>query len=130
MYLFHSPSVPLYKISRMQRLYRGYRVLYFGSDAFSLPTLHALVQNVSSQHSTRIIDHVEVVCLPPKRRETKDTIRQYCRSNHIHVHECPPKNSPWDDFVASLVPRFDLGVVASFGQIIPDMMLNHFCMVR
>ena len=36
------------------------RVLFFGTDAFALPTLQLMVENLSSMHASRVIDHVQV----------------------------------------------------------------------
>ena len=73
----------------------------------------------------------QVACPPAGRSRDKDAraVREFCAANHVHVHDCPPKNKDWDGFVASLVPRFDVGVVASFGHLIPDNVIDHFKLV-
>ncbi|EGD80756.1 hypothetical protein PTSG_01345 [Salpingoeca rosetta] len=113
------------------------RVLFFGTDSFALPTLRTLVEDLGSVHTTRIIDHVQVACPPrgrpttlssssPSKRDDSHVVRDFCEANHIFVHDCPPRDNDWEGFVASLAPQFDVGVVASFGHIIPDVMLDHF----
>ena len=59
-----------------------------------------------------MINKLEVVTLAHK----KNPVREFAENNHIEVQEWPPK----------LVDPFDIGIVVSFGKLIPEEVINYF----
>lgn len=59
-----------------------------------------------------LIDTLQVVTLCNK----DNPVRKFANSNHIEVQDWPPK----------LTDPFDVGVVVSFGKLIPAEIINHF----
>ncbi|ENN73827.1 methionyl-tRNA formyltransferase, mitochondrial [Dendroctonus ponderosae] len=84
-----------------------WKVLFFGSDEFSLYSLKAL-----NQEAENLLKTLEVVTCSQKNQ-----IFKYCRDQHLPVHKWPPDLSG---------QSFDLGIVVSFGYLIPEALINQF----
>lgn len=89
-------------------------ILFFGSDLFSKSCLKALNENQLASDDKKVVDRLEVVCLPEKRN--KLPVKQYAQQNSIPVHT-------WPQFP---VGKFDIGVVVSFGKLIPNAVIQTF----
>ncbi|KAJ2779055.1 Methionyl-tRNA formyltransferase [Coemansia javaensis] len=116
----------------------GLKVLFFGTDQFAERTLTAMMETRFS--TSPIIDHIEVVCPPTvhKRRGKKDVVDWQseagvrARKLGLKVHHPPERGMAlWQ------VPRpdpelcgsggvFDIGVVSSFGRILPPSIVGAF----
>ncbi|CAG8501027.1 7696_t:CDS:2 [Paraglomus occultum] len=103
-----------------------YRVLFFGSDNFSLASLRALVNEQKSTSS--VIDNIEVVSSPDQRtgrnmkHVRKTLVKQFAEEFGLIVHDAPQKSL--DDWKPPSL--FDLGIVVSFGYFIPANVLKTF----
>ncbi|XP_029212080.2 methionyl-tRNA formyltransferase, mitochondrial-like isoform X1 [Acropora muricata] len=106
-----------------------WRILFFGTDRFAISPLKALVEN--SRASGSIVRQVDVVC-PPERRRKKiikdsqflDTVRDFSLNHNIPIYYWLGKEG-WD---ADNKPasQYDIGIVASFGHLIPNHVLDMF----
>lgn len=84
------------------------KVLFFGTDEFSVPTLAAL-------HDSENV-HVEACCAEMKK--LVPLVRQFSDRHNITVHKWPPD--------VSKCKEFDLGVIASFGHLVPKKIIEAF----
>ncbi|CRK91987.1 CLUMA_CG005567, isoform A [Clunio marinus] len=94
-----------------QRSYSSLKVLYFGTDKFSLPSLKRL----SEQNLARL----EVVTSYKARN---NPIKSYADKNCMKVYD-------WTSFLkeeSDICKDFDLGIVVSFGHLIPENIIESF----
>ena len=123
------------------------RLVFFGTDEVSLPTLkkihQAALDGTCDSHGRRICsDSLLVVCPPDVRKGRKRVlqpvpVKQYCLDHGIPVVH-PPSRSSSDSDAGSVptdnesnlqrwIPNdagvFDVGVVVSFGYMIPEEVL-------
>merc|ERR1719270_1523743 len=109
-------SKTLVKGSRLIHSYKSEKlsVLFFGTDTFSVPTLIEL--NKQLQQKTGYISRLESCC-PPMKNLVCPT-KRVSEKLSINIQPWPP-----DTDVCS---EFDLGVVASFGHLIPSRIIKSF----
>lgn len=88
-------------------------MLFFGTDSFSLPSLRVIHKNVIDNGR---VQSLEVVT---SFKASKNPVKQYSIANKIPVHD-------WVDFKENANISFDLGVVVSFGHLIPEAIINAF----
>ena len=99
------------------------RLLFFGSDLVSFKVLG----NLSKSKVARIT----VVCPPLKKPRTPlATLHQLIKQQSLAVvHEFQSKPSDWHEIDEYLKRQpYDIGVVASFGHMIPDYIIDRFSM--
>ena len=90
------------------------KVLFFGTDSFSLPSLESLyAENTLPKGS---ISRLDVCCF--KTKSLVPVVQSYCEKNEIKIHYWPPD--------VELCSQFDLGIVASFGKLIPSNIIQSF----
>ncbi|OWF49625.1 methionyl-tRNA formyltransferase, mitochondrial-like [Mizuhopecten yessoensis] len=95
------------------RMCPPWRVLFFGSDTFSLVALKALNENMlQTESESKVVESLEVVC-PAARTPVK----RYSEEIGLTVHEWPVKVDR---------EKFDVGVLVSFGKLIPGRIINAF----
>ncbi|KAG8227370.1 hypothetical protein J437_LFUL000378 [Ladona fulva] len=87
------------------------RVLFFGTDKFSLETLKKLNYGL---RGGRILSRLDVVS---SAKIKKSVISQYCDSNGLQMLHWPIKRQ---------LEGYDIGVVASFGHLIPEDIIKSF----
>lgn len=91
-----------------------WRVLFFGTDQFAreaLRFLHAARENKEEE----LIDKLEVVTMPSP--STKGLpVKQYAVQSQLPVYEWPDVGSG----------EYDVGVVASFGQLLSEALILKF----
>ena len=96
------------------------RIVYFGTPAFAVPSLEALLH---SRH-----DVVAVVSQPDRPRGRGQQLQPTPTKQialHHHVPVLQPTRIKDDAFLQQLRDVSpDLGVVAAFGRILPDVLLN------
>lgn len=96
------------------------RIVYFGTPAFAVPSLEALLH---SRH-----DVVAVVSQPDRPRGRGQQLRPTPTKQialHHHVPVLQPTRIKDDAFLQQIRDVSpDLGVVAAFGRILPDVLLN------
>lgn len=95
---------------------RNLSVLFFGSDVFSKACLKTLQNNTKLDNkSERIVDKLDVVCLPEK--QSKLPVKIYADKEKILVSTYPAKPTEF---------KYDIGVVVSFGKLLPKKIINSF----
>ena len=97
------------------------RVLFFGSDSFSLPTLSALHREWTDTRRTGggVVSQLEVCCSPPKR-SAPSPVRDFAESEGLVTHTHPMGAT------AVGLAGFDVGIVASFGHLISKAVIGAF----
>lgn len=122
-------------------LSRKWRVVFFGSDSFSLPSLQALtsLQSPSDSHPA-LIDTLDVVCAGDARVGRKRVITPCTVANWIQSQTSSPiqgslfkvpagtrRLSTWSSPPPALAPEgqgYDFGIAVSFGWMIPKSWLR------
>uniref|UniRef100_A0A182MFD1 Methionyl-tRNA formyltransferase, mitochondrial n=1 Tax=Anopheles culicifacies TaxID=139723 RepID=A0A182MFD1_9DIPT len=89
------------------------KVLFFGTDHFSLPSLKIIHTNLINNGR---VERLEVVT---SFKAAKNPVKQYSRIEGIPMHD-------WPSFSRTTAGSFDLGVVVSFGHLIPESLINSF----
>ncbi|KAK2853400.1 hypothetical protein Q5P01_006061 [Channa striata] len=87
-----------------------WRLLFFGSDQFAVESLRLLTSSRNS--SERTVKTLEVVTL-----SGDVPVMRFAQQHHLPVHQWPP------DIVDG---QFDVGVVVSFGCLIPKSLIRKF----
>lgn len=87
-----------------------WRVLFFGSDQFAVESLKLLSSSRSS--SGGVVESLEVVTL-----SGDVPVKKFAQHNHIPLHSWPPDTAEG---------QFDVGVVVSFGCLLPERLINKF----
>ncbi|KAG7164721.1 methionyl-tRNA formyltransferase, mitochondrial-like [Homarus americanus] len=89
-------------------------IMFFGTDEFALQSLMALH---NEQQTSGVVGQLNVVSVSLKK--IVPAVRRYCLRERIPLHDWPLE-----------VPRgvYDLGIVASFGHLIPAKIINAFPM--
>uniref|UniRef100_A0A8D8MME1 Methionyl-tRNA formyltransferase, mitochondrial n=1 Tax=Culex pipiens TaxID=7175 RepID=A0A8D8MME1_CULPI len=91
------------------------RVLFFGTDNFSLPSLRILNDSFKSNGT---VASLEVVT---SFKATKNPLKRFADGESLRLHDWPLQKT------GSEVHRnFDLGVVVSFGHLIPEALISSF----
>ncbi|XP_017072883.2 LOW QUALITY PROTEIN: methionyl-tRNA formyltransferase, mitochondrial [Drosophila eugracilis] len=94
-------------IKRHNATYHPPKILFFGTDNFSLPSLQALHRNCS--------DRLGVVT---SFKSPANCVRSYAEKEKLPLKKWPIEPSDCS--------QFDLGVVVSFGHMIPANIINGF----
>ncbi|XP_053668877.1 methionyl-tRNA formyltransferase, mitochondrial [Anopheles marshallii] len=105
-------TVPLQQSSTAPNVSR-LKVLFFGTDHFSLPSLKIIHKNLIGNGR---VERLEVVT---SFKAAKNPVKQYSRTEGIPMHD-------WTSFSRSTADSFNLGVVVSFGHLIPESLINSF----
>lgn len=87
-----------------------WRLLFFGSDQFAVESLKLLTS--SRDANGGIVKKLEVVTL-----SANVPVQRFAQHNHLPVHSWPPNN---------VDGQFDVGVVVSFGCLLPERLINEF----
>uniref|UniRef100_A0A3Q1BGS0 Methionyl-tRNA formyltransferase, mitochondrial n=1 Tax=Amphiprion ocellaris TaxID=80972 RepID=A0A3Q1BGS0_AMPOC len=87
-----------------------WRLMFFGSDQFAVESLKLLTSDRNSNE--RMVENLEVVTL-----SNDVPVRRFAQQNQLPLHSWPP-----DDVDG----RFDVGVVVSFGALLPERLINKF----
>lgn len=104
----------------------GLKVVFFGSDFFSVRILRAL-KNLVAENITDIS-----VVTSSKTNRSKDSQVNIINQDVIDIcHELKINYHIWsqisiDDEYLKLLKDFDVGVLASFGHLIPAKLINLF----
>ncbi|KDO35264.1 methionyl-tRNA formyltransferase [Saprolegnia parasitica CBS 223.65] len=114
-----------------ERSISGLRVLFFGTDNVSLPTLellHAHMQSTSD--APPLVREIEVICPPDRKMARKRTkapvpVKQFALENNLAVHHIPDGVKSLKDWTMPVTKDFDVGVVVSFGYFLHPHMLEH-----
>uniref|UniRef100_A0A8C5S8X6 methionyl-tRNA formyltransferase n=1 Tax=Laticauda laticaudata TaxID=8630 RepID=A0A8C5S8X6_LATLA len=96
-----------------------WRVLFFGTDHFSAEILRALQAArwvFRGEEPDQIVDHLEVVTLPPSHSKVLP-VKKYAEQLQLPIHIWPDVGA-WENF--------DVGVVASFGRLLSEDLIQKF----
>eukprot|EP01017_Pseudomicrothorax_dubius_P034606 TRINITY_DN4769_c0_g3_i1.p1 TRINITY_DN4769_c0_g3~~TRINITY_DN4769_c0_g3_i1.p1 ORF type:complete len:362 (-),score=70.64 TRINITY_DN4769_c0_g3_i1:64-1149(-) len=114
-------------------------VLFFGSGFIGRNVLEPLFLNKTKQFNRVIVNRLEVIThqanLQGSKRVNRDEIQIFCGQSNIQVHQPVSKSDPiqrekdWKALEASSIFQndtdpFDLGIVASFGYMIPENIIR------
>ncbi|XP_071788050.1 methionyl-tRNA formyltransferase, mitochondrial-like [Asterias amurensis] len=97
-----------------------WRVMFFGSDNFSIASLKALHK---CRTEGKLIEKLHVVCPETKYIKRKGKTRiispiwQYCHDNDL-------THFPWP--ITPEVKGYDIGVLSSFGHLVPGHLIESF----
>lgn len=91
------------------------KIMFFGTDEFALQSLTTLHHEFLGGGCVK---GLEVTCLAMKT--LVPAVTKYAQENDLKLHTWPPDIALIDE------ERFDLGVVASFGQLIPAKVISSF----
>lgn len=120
-----------------QQQVKQYKVVFFGSDLFSVKILNALkeIRNQPNAFKNRITDIKVVTSIKLKtHKHAYDTIDRASKEENPIVNECKKSNIEYhlwsnvakmDDY-ASIFPGFNVAIVASFGHLIPSKVIDFF----
>uniref|UniRef100_A0A8C6VQZ5 methionyl-tRNA formyltransferase n=1 Tax=Naja naja TaxID=35670 RepID=A0A8C6VQZ5_NAJNA len=95
-----------------------WRVLFFGTDHFSSEILRALqaARWGDGIQEKPLVDHLEVVTLPPSHSKVLP-VKKYAEQLQLPIHIWPDVGA-WE--------TFDVGVVASFGRLLSEDLIQKF----
>jgi len=101
-------------------------VVFFGSDLFSMRILDNL--NAFKQKNSHLIDRIQVITSSTKTNtnvKSKNRVIDYCDRNGLTYYNWIElkKDKPKYE---RIVNGFHLGLVASFGHLIPSHLINLF----
>lgn len=105
-----------------------WKTLFFGTDRFAVHSLKALHEN--QRTSGRIVELIDVVCPPDNRKVIKkslnedDSTREFSSKHNIPIYYWNNKDG-WELNQGPPGP-YDIAVVASFGYLIPNRILDLF----
>ncbi|XP_017477467.1 PREDICTED: methionyl-tRNA formyltransferase, mitochondrial isoform X2 [Rhagoletis zephyria] len=85
------------------------KVLFFGTDAFSLPSLQALHKSCFDSRSLGIVTSF---------KNPANCVRTYAEHHRLPLYRWP--------IVPDICGGYDLGVVVSFGHLIPEKIIRAF----
>ena len=125
------PNKPTLSITPTPSTYskRKFKVLFFGNDEISLPTLLKIYEE-SYKDSSCILD-IGVVTTPLENKKSLQAMfHKFLNDKNITRYELNIKSdsclkSSWRDLVESIAEKkYDIGVVASFGRMIPGSIIT------
>uniref|UniRef100_A0A1Q3F175 Methionyl-tRNA formyltransferase, mitochondrial n=1 Tax=Culex tarsalis TaxID=7177 RepID=A0A1Q3F175_CULTA len=91
------------------------RILFFGTDNFSLPSLRILNDSLKSKGT---VSSLEVVT---SFKATKNPLKRFAAVENLRLHDWPLQKTGTE-----VNRNFDLGVVVSFGHLIPEALISSF----
>lgn len=103
----------------------GRRALFFGTDRFAVAVLRGLIAGSGVQVSTEPDEHhnrfelLDAVCLPQTSNRHDFALRQFCQTNGIVAYN-------YTDTFRPKLNHYDVGIVASFGRLIPESIIEAF----
>ncbi|KAG0216821.1 hypothetical protein BGX33_012041 [Mortierella sp. NVP41] len=129
------PAEHIHRQDRMELIHKDQdkvKILFFGSDSFSVPHLEALIEEKSKPGS--IIERIDVVS--PKERTKKSKrdaedspLTVLAKAHNLKTFPSPDRKGGFDAWTFpedSQVDAWDFGVVVSFGWFLPDDVITRF----
>ncbi|KAI8911811.1 formyl transferase [Gorgonomyces haynaldii] len=96
-----------------------HNILFFGSDAFSIASLEAIL------NQPHLFKSIAVVTPPVQKWEPeKSLLNRYCIERGIRVQEAPKRTL--NGWTHSFQQDFDLAIAVSFGYFLPGALLDQF----
>lgn len=121
MFIFHVRCLARRYVHVSSRVYassfsRPLNVAFFGSDLFSLHILEHLHQRLCDEKSP--IRRLEVVTTV----SSSNTVKNAAKQLQLVTHTWPQT----DSLTSGSAVQFDLGILASFGQLLPRRLIESF----
>ena len=91
------------------------RIMFFGTDQFAVESLSKIHEEFRS--GSGCVARLEVTCLNMK--SLVPAVTRFAEEHNLNVHLWPPDTE-------HIKRNFDLGVVASFGKLIPSRIIESF----
>lgn len=88
-----------------------WKILFIGSDEFSLESLKGL------DHESKNGQFIKNLEVATSMKTKANVVQRYAERNLMKIHNWPPKIQKYE---------FDLGIVVSFGQLIPENVISLF----
>ena len=116
--VFHhtAPSAAVNNTSTEEKEKQKLKIMFFGTDQFAVASLKRLFQEYKCEESGSI-SSLEVTCLHMK--SLVPAVTKFSQEKNLNIHIWPPDL----DYISQ---NFDLGVVASFGKLIPSKIIQSF----
>merc|ERR1711953_1599013 len=92
------------------------KIMFFGTDDFAVQSLARLHQECEG--GAGCVSGLELTCLP--MRSLVAAVTKFGSANNLKIHTWPP------DIDLIKQQQFDLGVVASFGKLLPRNIIESF----
>ena len=92
--------------------------MFFGTDDFAVESLARLHQEFHVGGGLGCVSGLELTCLPMRSLVT--AVAKFGWANNLKMHTWPP------DIDLIKQQQFDLGVVASFGKLVPRHIIESF----
>ena len=92
--------------------------MFFGTDDFAVQSLARLHQECEEGGEGGCVSGLELTCLPMRTLVT--AVAKFGWANNLKIHTWPP------DIELIKQQHFDLGVVASFGKLVPRNIIQSF----
>ena len=94
------------------------KIMFFGTDDFAVQSLARLHQEFHVGGGLGCVSGLELTCLPMRSLVT--AVAKFGWANNLKMHTWPP------DIDLIKQQQFDLGVVASFGKLVPRNIIESF----
>ena len=94
------------------------KIMFFGTDDFAVQSLARLHQECEEGGEGGCVSGLELTCLPMRTLVT--AVAKFGWANNLKIHTWPP------DIELIKQQHFDLGVVASFGKLVPRNIIQSF----
>ncbi|XP_065203709.1 methionyl-tRNA formyltransferase, mitochondrial [Planococcus citri] len=94
-----------------------WRIMFFGSDDFAVKSLQALYSKLQTETLISRLDVTTTNAVDWKNEKNK--VYRFAESNKLKIH-------PWPIDAECVRNKFDLGVVVSFGYLIPKSIIESF----
>eukprot|EP00794_Sanderia_malayensis_P015036 gene15036-16589_t len=115
-------------ITQFTRRKSSLKILYFGSDAFSFGPLRHLVQRTKQENqevksnieAIEIVTSESLIPITSKKKIKPSEFIEFAKSNNLQLHRW------YKDSISELAKDFDIGIVASFGHLIPKKVIQNF----
>jgi len=105
---------------------KKFKLLFFGNDEISLPSLEKLYEN--SIKSESLIDKLTVITTPnDNKKSTQGIFHKYLQMRNINKIYLDKKdlNKSWESLNKTIKnDKYDLGLIASFGNMIPKEIIK------
>jgi len=112
---FHHSAVNGQDHAAPERLNQKLRIMFFGTDQFAVESLSKIHEEFRS--SSGCVSRLEVTCLNMK--SLVPAVSRFAEEHNLNLHLWPPDTE-------HIKRNFDLGVVASFGKLIPNRIIESF----
>jgi methionyl-tRNA formyltransferase len=118
------------KLKKLQKSFcevrknKRFKVLFFGNDEISLPTLAKLREE--TYKTTSFIENIGIITTPlHNKKSTQAVFHNYLSTCNFPKFELNPKDikQAWSDLIPEL-NNYNIGIIASFGKMVPGAVIK------